>query len=67
MEYNRNRNGKVKTYLKTIFGPKDIVVKINCDLIVHSRGRIIHQDNLIAIEIKNQIGNKKRKIAIKID
>ncbi|BBH20437.1 hypothetical protein Back11_17820 [Paenibacillus baekrokdamisoli] len=52
VEYNRNKNGKVKTSLKTIRGPKDIVVKINCDLIVHSRGNIIEQDNLIAIEMK---------------
>lgn len=28
------------------------MVKINCDLIVHSRGKNINQDNLIAIEMK---------------
>lgn len=52
VEYNRNKNGKVKTHVKTIHGPNDIVVKINCDLIVHSRGKNINQDNLIAIEMK---------------
>ena len=40
VEYNRNKNGQVKTFLKTIRGPKDIVVTINCDLIVHSRGAV---------------------------
>ncbi|SFI79574.1 hypothetical protein [Brevibacillus centrosporus] len=52
VEYNRNKNGKVKTHLKTINGPNDVIVKINCDLIVHSRGNNINQDNLIAIEMK---------------
>ncbi len=52
VEYNRNKNGKVKTFLKTIKGPKEEVVRINCDLIVHSRGECIEQDNLIAVEMK---------------
>lgn len=52
VEYNRNKNGKVKTHIKTIHGPKDVIVKINCDLIIHSRGNNIDQDNLIAIEMK---------------
>ncbi|WP_456290039.1 hypothetical protein M1D70_12915 [Paenibacillus sp. AK002] len=59
VEYNRNRNGKVKTHVKTIHGPNDIVVKINCDLIVHSRGNNINQDNLIAIEMKKS--NRKQE------
>lgn len=61
VEYNRNKNGKVKTHLKTIHGPKDLIVKINCDLIVHSRGTIIHQDNLIAIEMKKFNRKKEEK------
>lgn len=59
VEYNRNKNAKVKTYLKTISGPKDKIVKINCDLIVHSRGNIINQDNLIAVEMKKS--NRKQE------
>lgn len=47
VEYNRN-GGK----LKTIKGPKFNIVRINCDLIVHSRGECLKQDNLIAIEMK---------------
>lgn len=59
VEYNRNKNGKVKTHTKTINGPNDVVVKINCDLIVHSRGNNIIQDNLIAIEMKKS--NRKQE------
>lgn len=59
VEYNRNKNGKVKTYIKTITGPDDIIVKINCDLIVHSRGSNLEQDNLIAIEMKKS--NRKQE------
>jgi hypothetical protein len=47
MEYNRMRDGKIKTMLD---GNEKVVV-INCDLIVHSRGQEI-PDNLIAIEMK---------------
>ncbi len=52
VEYNRNRNGTVKTHLKTIKGLREEVIRINCDLIVHSRGNNIQLDNLIAIEMK---------------
>jgi len=52
VEYNRNKGGKLKTILKTIKGPNEKIIKINCDLIVHSRGHNICQDNLIAIEMK---------------
>ncbi len=51
MKYNRNK-GAVKTICKTIRGPEEQIVKINCDLIVHSRGEHIEQDNLLAIEMK---------------
>lgn len=36
-EYNRKREGKIKTILDDNFQ----VVSINCDLIVHSRGRFL--------------------------
>ena len=47
VEYNRNY-GQVKTILDDNFE----VVSIQCDLIVHSRGNNIKQDNLLAIEMK---------------
>lgn len=47
VEYNRNY-GQVKTILDDNLE----VVNIQCDLIVHSRGNNIQQDNLIAIEMK---------------
>lgn len=47
-EYNRKQDGRIKTILDENFE----VVTINCDLILHSRGRTIQDDNLIAIEMK---------------
>ena len=49
VEYNRNK-GSIKGF-KTIYSSGGII-RINCDLIVHSRGHITEQDNLIAIEMK---------------
>lgn len=46
-EYNRKQGGKVKTILDN----EQHIIKIQCDLIVHSRGNI-HPDNLIAVEMK---------------
>lgn len=47
-EYNRKQGGKVKTILD-----RDMkVISISCDLILHSRGAQIAEDNLIAIEMK---------------
>jgi hypothetical protein len=48
IEYNRNFDGRIKT----IIDDHSHVVNITCDLIVHSRGRLPRQDNLIAIEMK---------------
>lgn len=48
IEYNRNFDGKIKT----IINNKMEVINITCDLIVHSRGNIPDNDNLIAIEMK---------------
>lgn len=50
IEYNRKQNGQIKT----IINEQHEVVTINCDLILHSRGALIPQDNLIAIELKKQ-------------
>lgn len=47
VEYNRNY-GQVKT----ILDDDCKVVQIQCDLIVHSRGENVKQDNLLAIEMK---------------
>lgn len=47
-EYNRKQNGEIKTILDNEMN----VVKINCDVIVHSRGNNIEKDNLLAIEMK---------------
>lgn len=47
IEYNRN-NGKIKT----IVNGDEQVINITCDLIIHSRGENIEQDNLICIEMK---------------
>lgn len=55
VEYNRNVNGKIKTIngnLKTTLIDELTPVKINCDLIIHSRGKRVLQDNLVAIEMK---------------
>lgn len=45
-EYNRNQ-GRVKTILDR----NAVVVRINCDLLLHSRGNL-DTDNLIAVEMK---------------
>ena len=47
-EYNRKQGGQ----LKTIINHKAEVISIRCDLILHSRGKQIKDDNLIAIEMK---------------
>ncbi|QXF12794.1 MULTISPECIES: hypothetical protein [Sphingopyxis] len=47
-DYNRKQDGKVKTMLAHRY----YVVRIVCDLILHSRGEIPGRDNLIAIEMK---------------
>lgn len=47
-EYNRKQNGEIKTILDDNME----VVTINCDLIVHSRGHVLPNDNLLALEMK---------------
>lgn len=61
IEYNRNKNGRVKTCCPSIEGGMPVPVTINCDLIVHSRGEIIKQDNLIAIEMKKSSRSREEK------
>lgn len=64
VEYNRNK-GSLKTIYKTCNGPENRVVRVNCDLIIHSRGRNIKQDNLLAIEMKKSNRSKNDKISDK--
>jgi len=54
IEYNRNLNGLKRIYT-------DHEIPIRCDLIVHSRGRFITQDNLISIEMKKEYRNQEEK------
>ena len=57
VEYNRNKDGRVKT----IIDQDAIVTNITCDLIVHSRGKCKTQDNLIALEMKKSRRKKSEK------
>lgn len=56
-EYNRKQNGEVKTILDDQFK----IVTINCDLILHSRGNVVAEDNLIAVEMKKSDRPSKEK------
>jgi len=47
--------------VKTILDGQERVVAITCDLILHSRGKLIRDDNLIAIEMKKSSGSKADK------
>lgn len=57
VEYNRKQDGEIKTIINQQFE----VIKINCDLIVHSRGASILNDNLICIEMK-KTGRPKQEL-----
>lgn len=61
VEYNRNVNGKVKTFKKTLSDLEIQVVTINCDLIIHSRGELVN-DNLLDLEMKKSTRYTKEKI-----
>lgn len=61
VEYNRNCGGKLNIHNKTIKGPKDEIITINCDLIVHNRGKNTKKDNLIALEMKKSHASSMRK------
>ncbi|KFF10395.1 hypothetical protein IW15_20430 [Chryseobacterium soli] len=58
-EYNRKQEGQVKT----ILDDKMEVIPIQCDLIIHSRGKIVSNDNLIAIEMKKSTRPDSEKIS----
>ncbi len=56
-EYNRNGN-----LLKTIFDNYNLeIINDTCDLILHSRGEIIKNDNLICVEMKKSTASKLEK------
>ncbi|MCX8525427.1 hypothetical protein OF897_16045 [Chryseobacterium formosus] len=57
-EYNRKQGGEVKTILDN----ETEIIPIQCDLIIHSRGGIISNDNLIAIEMKKSGRPEEEKI-----
>ena len=57
-EYNRNA-----CHVKTIINNDFRIVRITCDLIVHSRGKRKNDDNLIALEIKKSYRPLKEKNA----
>ncbi len=62
-EYNRN-GGEVKT----IIDEKAQIVSIRCDIILHSRGKVVEQDNLLVVEMKrsNHPESEKNKDKIRL-
>jgi hypothetical protein len=56
-EYNRKQGGAVKTILDDEFQ----IITIQSDLILHSRGKFVDEDNLIAVEMKKVERPKKEK------
>ncbi len=56
-EYNRKQDGRVKT----ILDHRNVVVTINCDLILHSRGDLVGEDNIIAFEMKKSTRSSLEK------
>lgn len=57
-EYNRNL-GKLKTILDDTNNYE--ILEITCDFLLHSRGNVISQDNLICIEMKKSTAKNKDK------
>lgn len=49
-EFNRKQGGLVKTILDEAWHE----VAVTCDLVLHSRGAVIANDNLIAVEMKKR-------------
>jgi hypothetical protein len=56
-EYNRQQNSQIKTIIDDHLHE----ISITCDLILHSRGGNIRNDNLIAIEMKKSERPKREK------
>jgi hypothetical protein len=61
-EYNRMQNGQIKM----IVNEQMEEIAISCDLIVHSRGENIKNDNLIAVEMKKSTRPNREKEKDKI-
>ena len=57
VENNRKQYGRVKTMLDDHMQE----VKVTCDLILHSRGEIPRQDNIIAIEMTKAVHSEEKK------
>ena len=62
-EYNRKQN---ETAVKSKLDENMEVVTINCDLILHSRGEKMGNDNLIAIEMKKSTRPEEEKLSDKL-
>jgi hypothetical protein len=60
-EYNRKQGGQVKT----IINRATVVVRISCDLLVHSRGEVVEDDNLLALEMKKSTAPESEKLSDK--
>ncbi|NFN81229.1 hypothetical protein FDB25_12490 [Clostridium botulinum] len=65
IEYNRNNGGMLKTILDPTKLLEFKIINITCDLIIHSRGENVTNDNLIALEMKKSNRPKKDKISDK--
>ena len=52
VEYNRNRGNHVESHKKMCKKLNGENAVISCDLILHSRGQNIEEDNLIELEMK---------------
>ena len=61
VEYNRNRNTIKKILQKKEDNDDEIIVNINCDILVHGRGQTQEQENLIAIEMKKDYAQEADK------
>ncbi|MBO2543602.1 hypothetical protein J0871_04165 [Salegentibacter sp. BDJ18] len=57
IEYNRNFDGRIKT----IINNEMKTIPVTCDIIIHSRGEIQKQDNLLAVEMKKANGKEEDK------
>ena len=55
VEYNRMVDLDGKKQKKSIIYPSGIKETIICDLLVHSRGKVKKQDNLLALEMKKSL------------
>ena len=60
IEYNRNRGNDIYPHKKMCKSLEGEVSAITCDLVVHSRGQNIKNDNLIELEMKK---SKIKKVA----